>query len=187
MLKGITPISDLPSHAGDTRDFVGTLLHVHRLFFLSLLLLTNTTMFPDTIGLLVEKSDAYTVHLPNKPAPTLTRHIVLRDLRCCLFLRSWFTVEVLLTINSSHCARFAGICSYSEMKVSLWGEGAAAFNTDAVNNGAEDKPIVVLFVGGLMKSYQGTCSSSLFLYTSCVLLFLFVCAFCMLSGSTDGS
>ena len=80
----ITPISDLPSHAGDTRDFVGTLLHVHRLFFLSLLLLTNTTMFPDTIGLLVEKSDAYTVHLPNKPAPTLTRHIVLRDLRCCL-------------------------------------------------------------------------------------------------------
>ncbi|XP_066316197.1 uncharacterized protein [Miscanthus floridulus] len=80
--------------------------------------------FVDTTGLLVEKSDAYTVHLPNKPAPTLTRHIVLRDL------------------------------SYSEMKVTLWGEGAAAFNTDAVNNGAEDKPIVVLFVGGLMKSYQ---------------------------------
>ncbi|XP_066394885.1 uncharacterized protein [Miscanthus floridulus] len=98
----ITPIGDLSSHAGDTRNFV------------------------DTIGLLVEKSEAYMVHLPNKPAPTLTRHVILRDL------------------------------SYSEMKVTLWGQRAAAFNTDAVNGGAEDKPIVVLFVGGLVKSYQVT-------------------------------
>jgi len=42
------------------------------------------------------------------------------------------------------------------MKVTLWGQRAAAFNTDVVNVGAEDKPIVVMFVGGLVKSYQGT-------------------------------
>jgi hypothetical protein len=48
-----------------------------------------------------------------------------------------------------------GIHSYSEMKVTLWGQRAAAFNTDGVYNSAEAKPILVLFVGGLMKSYQG--------------------------------
>lgn len=98
----VTPIDALSVHAGDTRNFL------------------------DTIGVLVEVSEAYRVRLPNKPAPTLTRHIVLRDL------------------------------SYSEMKITLWGHRAAAFSTDGVYNCDEATPIVVLFVGGLMKSYQST-------------------------------
>jgi len=50
------------------------------------------------------------------------------------------------------------VCSYSEIKITLWGHRAAAFNTDGVYNRTEAKPIIVLFVGGLMKSYQGTTS-----------------------------
>jgi replication factor A1 len=34
----ITPIGDLPSHAGDTRNFVGGFKHVQYLFFLFLLI-----------------------------------------------------------------------------------------------------------------------------------------------------
>lgn len=97
----ITPINELSSHSGDTRNFL------------------------DTIGTLLEVSDAYMVHLPNKPAPTLSRHIILRDL------------------------------SYSEMKVTLWGQRAAAFTTDGVYDSVQAKPIIVLFVGGLVKSYRG--------------------------------
>lgn len=98
----ITPIHDLSTHTGDTKNFV------------------------DTIGLLVEMSDTHTVRLPNKPAPTLTWNI-LRDLSC------------------------------SEVKITLWGQRAAAFNIDAVYDRAEARLIVVLFVGGLMKSFQGNC------------------------------
>jgi hypothetical protein len=45
--------------------------------------------------------------------------------------------------------------SYSEIKVSLWGEHASAFAVDQALAGTEGKPIVMLFVGGLMKRYQG--------------------------------
>jgi len=55
-----------------------------------LLLYANKTVPPDTIGLLAEKSEAYMVHQPNKPAPTLTRHVILRHLRLCLFLLPTF-------------------------------------------------------------------------------------------------
>lgn len=97
----ITPIDELPAHAGDTKNFL------------------------DTIGTLVEVSTIQTVHLPNKP-PTLSRHIILRDQ------------------------------SYSEMKITLWGERATAFTTEGVYSSSEAKPIVVLVVGGLMKSFRGS-------------------------------
>ena len=38
-------------------------------------------MVADTIGVLTEVSDAHMVQLPNKPQPTLTRHVILRDAR----------------------------------------------------------------------------------------------------------
>ncbi|XP_066316178.1 uncharacterized protein [Miscanthus floridulus] len=98
----ITPIDGLVAHSGDTKNF------------------------HDTIGTLVEVSDIHTVHLPNKPTPTLSRHIVLRDL------------------------------SYSEIKITLWGQRATAFSTEGVYDSNEAKPIVVLFVGGLVKSFQGS-------------------------------
>lgn len=46
--------------------------------------------------------------------------------------------------------------SYSEVKVSLWGERASAFNADQAVAQPEGKPVVVLLVGGLMKKHQGT-------------------------------
>ncbi|KAG0516851.1 hypothetical protein BDA96_09G037800 [Sorghum bicolor] len=110
----ITPIDALATHAGDTKNFL------------------------DTIGVLVEVSEAYRVRLPNKPIPILTRHIVLRDL------------------------------SYSEIKITLWGERAAAFTTDGVYDASVAKPITVLFVGGLMKSYLGTLCLIFSLPISCI-------------------
>lgn len=41
------------------------------------------------------------------------------------------------------------------MKITLWGHRVASFSINDVYNHDEAKPIVVLFVGGLMKSYQG--------------------------------
>lgn len=57
------------------------------------------------------------------------------------------------------------------MKITLWGERAAAFSIDGVYNRAEGKPIVVLFVGGLMKFYQRMLSCSLFSLTCATCLF----------------
>jgi hypothetical protein len=63
----------------------------------------------------------------------------------------------------SHCVYG---CSYSEMKVTLWGQRAAAFTTDGVYDSTQAKPIVVLFVGGLMKSYQ----SMFYLLVACLVV-----------------
>jgi hypothetical protein len=50
------------------------------------------------------------------------------------------------------------------MKITLWGHRAAAFSIDDVYSRDEAKPIVVLFVGGIMKSYQGTILRSSMLF-----------------------
>jgi hypothetical protein len=47
--------------------------------------------------------------------------------------------------------------------VSLWGERASAFVIDQAPALVEGRPIVVLFVGGLMKKYQGTAHSLFFI------------------------
>ncbi|WVZ78714.1 hypothetical protein U9M48_026377, partial [Paspalum notatum var. saurae] len=81
--------------------------------------------FTDVIGVLVEVSDAKTVHLTGKPNPTTTRDIVLRDL------------------------------SYFEIKVSLWGHRASAFAVGPAYDPNASKPIVVLLVGTIVKTYRG--------------------------------
>ncbi|WVZ54141.1 hypothetical protein U9M48_004992, partial [Paspalum notatum var. saurae] len=81
--------------------------------------------FTDVIGVLVQVSDSKVVHLRGKPNPTITRDIVLRDL------------------------------SYFEIKVSLWGHRAASFTIDTIYDPNESKPIVVLLVGTIVKTFQG--------------------------------
>lgn len=81
----ITPIDGLSTHAGDTKDFLGEFISKELKVCLVLSYpFADQDKIADTIGVLVEVSEAYTVRLPNKPAPTLTRHIVLRDLRLSL-------------------------------------------------------------------------------------------------------
>lgn len=65
--------------------------HSHPLVWYKILP-SSVLMVADTIGLLTEVSETHMVHLPNKPRPTLTRHIILRDLKyvqsiLCSFLR----------------------------------------------------------------------------------------------------
>jgi len=43
-----------------------------------------------------------------------------------------------------------------ELKVALWGQKARQFNINTINSETESAPIVILFVGCLMKIYQGT-------------------------------
>ncbi|KAJ1256523.1 hypothetical protein BS78_K009400 [Paspalum vaginatum] len=81
--------------------------------------------FTDIIGVLVEVSETKVVHPSGKAVPTITRDITIRDL------------------------------SYSEMKVTLWGNRASAFTLDGVYDPNEAKPIIVLLVGTLAKNYQG--------------------------------
>ncbi|WVZ89404.1 hypothetical protein U9M48_035817 [Paspalum notatum var. saurae] len=81
--------------------------------------------FTDVLGVLIQVSDARAVHLTGRPNPTITRDIVLRDL------------------------------SYFEIKVSLWGHRASAFTIDTIHNPSESKPIVVLLVGTVVKTFQG--------------------------------
>ncbi|WVZ92227.1 hypothetical protein U9M48_038309 [Paspalum notatum var. saurae] len=53
-------------------------------------------------------------------------------------------------------AQRAGVYSrYFEIKVTLWGHRASAFMIDAVYNADEPKPIIVLLVSALAKTYQG--------------------------------
>lgn len=51
------------------------------------------------------------------------------------------------------------MCSYLEVKVTLWGECASAFNVEQMFDPSEGKPVVVLFVGTLMKKFQSMSSS----------------------------
>jgi hypothetical protein len=59
-----------------------SLLNAYRPFLCFRVALAYRIMIADVIGLLTEVSEVHTVHLPNKPRPTLTRHIILRDQKC---------------------------------------------------------------------------------------------------------
>ncbi|XP_062233898.1 uncharacterized protein LOC133931088 [Phragmites australis] len=56
-IYNLTSFVDLPKHAGENKNFL------------------------DVLGILIEVSDTRLVQLPNQPAPTQNRDIVLRDLR----------------------------------------------------------------------------------------------------------
>lgn len=46
--------------------------------------------------------------------------------------------------------------SGSEVKVTLWGQRATEFTIDDIYDANNPKPVVVLFVGCLMKTFMGT-------------------------------
>ncbi|XP_062181912.1 uncharacterized protein LOC133886197 isoform X1 [Phragmites australis] len=81
--------------------------------------------FLDVLGIISEVSDTTLLQLPNQSAATLNRNIILKDL------------------------------SNVEIKLTLWGQRAAEFTIDEVYNEEQGKPIVVLIVGNLMKSFAG--------------------------------
>ncbi|XP_062227444.1 uncharacterized protein LOC133925583 [Phragmites australis] len=81
--------------------------------------------FLDVLGMITEVSDTHSVQLPNQPTPTLNRDIVLKDL------------------------------SNAEIRLTLWGRRAAEFSIDSIYNEEQAKPVVVLIVGSLMKTYAG--------------------------------
>uniref|UniRef100_A0A0A9FAA0 Replication protein A OB domain-containing protein n=1 Tax=Arundo donax TaxID=35708 RepID=A0A0A9FAA0_ARUDO len=81
----------------------------------------------DIIGIITQVTEPEWTHHSSQPNPTFTRNIFLKD------------------INEL------------ELRVTLWGQRAVQFNIDEIYNEAEAKPIVILFLGGLIKNYQNDC------------------------------
>ncbi|KAL6596970.1 hypothetical protein ACP70R_047104 [Stipagrostis hirtigluma subsp. patula] len=85
----------------------------------------NNRKFLDAIGVVTRVSESALIQLPNQPGPTQCRDVVIRDI------------------------------SNFEMKVTLWGHRAVQFDIDAIRARDGRTPLVVLFVGALMKAFQG--------------------------------
>ncbi|XP_062198838.1 replication factor A protein 1-like [Phragmites australis] len=81
--------------------------------------------FLDVLAIITEVSSTRLVQLPNQPTPTLNRHLVLKDL------------------------------SNLQVRLTLWGQRATEFTIDDIYNEEEARPIVILIVGSLMKTYAG--------------------------------
>ncbi|XP_062201309.1 replication factor A protein 1-like isoform X2 [Phragmites australis] len=81
--------------------------------------------FLDVLGIISEVFDMTLLQLPNQSTTTINRNIILKDL------------------------------SNVEVKLTLWGQRAAEFTIDEIYNEEEGKPIVLLVVGNLMKSFAG--------------------------------
>ncbi|XP_062207705.1 replication factor A protein 1-like isoform X2 [Phragmites australis] len=89
------------------------------------MLVGETKRFIDVIGMITEISELATIQLQNQQRPTLRRTITLKD------------------------------SSNYEMKLNLWGQRASEFDSDQICQLSQDHPVIVIFVGMLMKSYKG--------------------------------
>ncbi|XP_062194097.1 replication protein A 70 kDa DNA-binding subunit D-like isoform X2 [Phragmites australis] len=97
----LTPFLELPHYTGENKNFL------------------------DVIGIVTEVSDTSLIQLANRSTPTVSRHIMLKDLN---------NVEVKLT---------------------LWGQRATQFTIDEIYNEQQATPVVILVVGNLMKTFAG--------------------------------
>lgn len=82
-----------------------------------------------------------------------------------LIIFSMNFVPILFSFADYHWLCY-NLCSYSEVRVSLWGERTSAFVVDQAINPDGGKPIIVLLVGCLMKKYQGILCLHLLLHNS---------------------
>ena len=58
-----------------------------------------------------------------------------------------------------------------EISIVLWGERAIAFEGDWVLETSKKNPVIAIFVGTLVKTYEGLCISSCFSYLLNLLCF----------------
>ncbi|KAG2644639.1 hypothetical protein PVAP13_2KG375621 [Panicum virgatum] len=86
----------------------------------------DTKKFLDVIGILIQVAEPEWVFFSNQKKPNLRRDLLIKDEN--------------------------GL----ELKVALWGQKARQFNINTINSETESATIVILFVGCLMKIYQGT-------------------------------
>ncbi|KAG2644638.1 hypothetical protein PVAP13_2KG375621 [Panicum virgatum] len=85
----------------------------------------DTKKFLDVIGILIQVAEPEWVFFSNQKKPNLRRDLLIKDEN--------------------------GL----ELKVALWGQKARQFNINTINSETESATIVILFVGCLMKIYQG--------------------------------
>lgn len=81
--------------------------------------------FTDVLGLITGVSDAIVYHSSSRSEPSVKRTITIRD-------QGGYQITVI-----------------------LWGERATAFDGDGVIELSQSKPVIALFVGTLVKTYEG--------------------------------
>ncbi|KAG2651375.1 replication protein A 70 kDa DNA-binding subunit B-like isoform X1 [Panicum virgatum] len=81
--------------------------------------------FHDVLGILIEAAEPEWISFSNQPKPNLRRNILLRD------------------------------ATGNEVRVSLWGQKASAFNIDNLNDSSGPSPTTILLTGCLVKTFQG--------------------------------
>jgi hypothetical protein len=47
------------------------------------------------------------------------------------------------------------LCSGNQLSVNLWGKTATDFDGDAIRNLGKTEPVIIIFVGTLVKTYDG--------------------------------
>uniref|UniRef100_A0A0A9A6L1 Replication protein A OB domain-containing protein n=1 Tax=Arundo donax TaxID=35708 RepID=A0A0A9A6L1_ARUDO len=89
-------------------------------------LLGNNKNLVDMLGMIIEVAEPTWVHLSAQPNPTIKRDVILKD-----------TNDL-------------------QLKVTLWGRRATQFDIRGVYDPSNPKLVIALFVGGLIRSYQGS-------------------------------
>ncbi|CAO2189268.1 unnamed protein product [Urochloa humidicola] len=85
----------------------------------------NITKFVDVLGIIVEISEVRMLQPSHGHAPAPTKNLILRD------------------------------ANGQETPLTIWGQRAMQFNVNGVYNNDDPRPIITLFVGCLMKSFEG--------------------------------
>lgn len=115
--------------------------------------------------MITEISELATIQLQNQQRSTLRRTITLKDSRCItrsylyLLFLSFSLLKSDIPIPQIHVfikIIFPSVYSNYEMKLNLWGQRASEFDSDQICQLSQDHPVIVIFVGMLMKSYKGT-------------------------------
>ena len=109
-------------------------------------------VFPDVLGVVTGVSEAVQYHSASRAEPSTKRIIHIKDQTLVTFfhvmvvLHPLFPMVICFTVY---------ICSGSQLTVSLWGQTAIDFDGDGVMELGKTEPVIVIFVGTLVKSYDG--------------------------------
>jgi len=126
----LTPIDDLPAPVDLPASFTGVVFLITRIRLILLILVSQFISFIDVVGIITGVSPTTQYHSASRSTPSTKRIVYLSDL------------------------------SGFEINVVLWGERATAFDGDGVLRTAQDGPVVALFVGTLVKPFEGRRSLS---------------------------
>ena len=127
--------------------------------------------YADVAGVITGVSPATQYHSANRTDPSTKRIIYLSDVSYVSFLRFLFCN--LFHHNFSIFSLLIWVFvagSGHQISIVLWGERAIAFEGDWVLETSKKSPVIAIFVGCLVKNYDGRCTNLSSLISSFVAL-----------------